>query len=313
MAQVSVIIPTWNRAGWVTEAVSSVLAQTFRDFELLVVDDGSDDDTLEALAPFYRRLKLLRRSRRRGVSAARNLGIAVARGQWLAFLDSDDLWLPDKLARQVAFLEEHPHLLICQTEELWIRNGRRVNPPATHRKVGGHIFLPSLQRCMVSPSAVMLHRRLLEEVGTFDEALPAAEDYDFWLRLTWRYPVGLLPGTLVVKRGGHPDQLSRQWGLDRWRIRALVKILEEPELPELYRQAAARTLAEKCTIYVRGCEKRGKFEEAAAYRRLLENEFKGLGEWVWEKGQGLKPLAPSPNEYLPQPDANGQRRAYGHL
>jgi len=285
MAQVSVIIPTWNRAGWVTEAVSSVLAQTFRDFELLVVDDGSDDDTLEALAPFYRRLKLLRRSRRRGVSAARNLGIAVARGQWL----------------------------ICQTEELWIRNGRRVNPPATHRKVGGHIFLPSLQRCMVSPSAVMLHRRLLEEVGTFDEALPAAEDYDFWLRLTWRYPVGLLPGTLVVKRGGHPDQLSRQWGLDRWRIRALVKILEEPELPELYRQAAARTLAEKCTIYVRGCEKRGKFEEAAAYRRLLENEFKGLGEWVWEKGQGLKPLAPSPNEYLPQPDANGQRRAYGHL
>ncbi len=268
MALVSVIIPTYNRAAWVAEAAASVLAQTFRDFELLVVDDGSTDATLEALAPFAGRLILLKRRRNRGVAAARNLGIAAAQGEWLAFLDSDDLWLKDRLARQVAYLKEHPGLLICQTEEIWVRNGVRVNLPATHRKVDGDIFLPSLNRCMVSPSAVILHRRLLDEVGLFDETLPAAEDYDLWLRVAWRYPVGLVPEPLIMKRGGHADQLSRAWGLDRWRIAALRKILQEPKLPRHYRVGAARTLAEKCRIYAQGCEKRGKVEEARYYRNL---------------------------------------------
>jgi glycosyltransferase involved in cell wall biosynthesis len=270
VALVSVIIPTYNRAAWVTEAAASVLAQTFRDFELLVVDDGSTDGTLEALAPFSGCLKLLRRQRNRGVSAARNFGISASQGEWLAFLDSDDLWLPDKLARQMAYLESRPDLLICQTDEVWVRHGKRVNPPLTHRKAGGHIFQASLERCMVSPSAVMLHRRLLDEVGLFDVTLPAAEDYDLWLRVSWRYPIGLVPEPLVVKRGGHTDQLSRQWGLDRWRIAALRKILQEPELPKPYRLAATRTLAEKCRIYAQGCEKRGKVEEAHYYRNLSE-------------------------------------------
>ncbi len=268
MALVSVIIPTYNRAAWVTEAVASVMAQTFRDFELLAVDDGSDDATLEALAPFFKHIKVLRRGTRQGVAAARNLGIGAARGAWLAFLDSDDLWLPEKLARQMAFLRENPDLLICQTDEIWIRHGVRVNPPLTHRKAGGDIFPQSLERCLVSPSAVMLHRRLLEEVGTFDENLPAAEDYDLWLRVAWRHPVGLLPEPLVIKRGGHADQLSRQWGLDRWRIQALLKILQEPDLPRPYREAAASTLAQKCAIYAQGCEKRGKFAEARYYKTL---------------------------------------------
>ena len=268
MALVSVIIPTYNRAAWVAEAVASVLAQTFRDFELLVVDDGSAGGTMEALAPFSGRLKLLQRRRNRGVSAARNFGIRASQGEWLAFLDSDDLWLPNKLARQVAHFEEHPGLLICQTEEIWVRNGKRVNPPITHRKLSGDIFTKSLERCLVSPSAVMLRRRLLDEVGLFDENLLAAEDYDLWLRVAWRHPVGLVPGPLVVKRGGHDDQLSRQWGLDRWRIAALRKILAEPQLPEPYRRAAARTLLGKCRIYAQGCEKRGKIEEARYYLDL---------------------------------------------
>ena len=150
--------------------------------------------------------------RRRGVSAARNSGVTAARGEWLAFLDSDDLWLPDKLARQILLLEGQPELLICQTDETWVRRGVRVNKPAAHRKVAGQIFLPSLGRCMISPSAVMLHRRLLEDHGGFDETLPAAEDYDLWLRLTWRYEVGLVDEPLVIKRGGHPDQLSAPVG-----------------------------------------------------------------------------------------------------
>jgi glycosyltransferase involved in cell wall biosynthesis len=266
--RVSVIIPTYNRAFFLTEAVASVLAQTYGDFELLVVDDGSTDATPAALAPFGSRVAVLRRATRGGVSAARNLGAAAATGDWLAFLDSDDLWLPEKLALQVEYLRAHPDLCICQTEETWIRNGVRVNPPRRCRKVAGDIFLPSLRRCLVSPSAVMLPRRLFEAMGGFDETLPAAEDYDLWLRVAWRYPVGLVPAPLIIKRGGHPDQLSRQWGLDRFRIRALIKLLQEPGLPPRYREAARRTLAEKCRIYAEGCAKRGKVAEAARYHSL---------------------------------------------
>ncbi len=266
--RVSVIIPTYNRAAWVMEAVASVLAQTYRDFELIVVDDGSTDGTLAALASLGGEVKILRREERQGVSAARNLGARAAVGDWLAFLDSDDLWLPDKLACQVEYLKANPDLVICQTEETWIRNGVRVNPPEACRKVGGDIFLPSLQRCLVSPSAVMLHRRLFEEMEGFDENLPAAEDYDLWLRIAWRHPVGLVPEPLVIKRGGHADQLSRQWGLDRFRIRALMKLLVEPCLPLEYRQAAVSTLAEKCRIYAQGCEKRGRWAEAREYEAI---------------------------------------------
>ena len=280
---VSVIIPTYNRAAWVKEAAASVLAQSFRDYELLVVDDGSTDATLEALVSSGRQVKVLRSARQRGVSAARNLGAAAARGEWLAFLDSDDLWLPDKLARQMDYMESNPELSICQTDEIWIRNGVRVNPPETHRKVGGDIFFRSLERCSVSPSAVMVHRGLFEAMRGFDETLPAAEDYDLWLRIAWRYPVGLMPEPLVIKRGGHSDQLSRQWGLDRFRIQALIKLMGEPDLSPPLRQAAQRTLAEKCRIYAQGCEKRGKRAEAARYRDLS----------LLGKGQGV-PLPPHP-------------------
>ncbi|MDD2901524.1 MAG: glycosyltransferase [Syntrophales bacterium] len=268
MPRVSVIIPTYNRAALVQEAVASVLAQTCRDFELLVVDDASADGTLEALAVFAGKIQVLSRPVRGGVSAARNTGIAAAQGEWLAFLDSDDLWLPEKLARQLAFMEAKPQLLLSQSEEIWVRRGVKVNPPRTHKKEGGRILLRSLERCLVSPSAVMLHRRLFADHGGFDEELPAAEDYDLWLRLTWRYEVGLLPEPLIIKRGGHADQLSRQWGLDRWRIRALQKLLGEPDLPEPYRRAVRRTLARKCAIYAQGCKKRGKAAEAQEYHRL---------------------------------------------
>jgi glycosyltransferase involved in cell wall biosynthesis len=266
---VSVIIPTYNRAALVTEAVASVEAQTFRDFEILVVDDGSTDGTSKALA-LRESARVLRRPNRGGVAVARNLGAAAARGEWLAFLDSDDLWLPSKLARQMAYLEERPGLLLCQTDETWVRRGVRVNKPVSHRKLAGEIFLASLERCMVSPSAVILHQRLLSDHGGFDEDLPAAEDYDLWLRLTWRYEVGLVDEPLVIKRGGHPDQLSGQRGIDRFRIQALVKLLREPDLPESYARAARQMLALKCAIYAQGCEKRGKYSEAQFYRTLGE-------------------------------------------
>jgi len=274
----SVIIPTYNRAPLVKEAVASVLAQTWRDFEVLVVDDASRDGTAEALGAFGSWIRLLRSPSRLGVAAARNLGISAARGQWLAFLDSDDLWRPEKLARQMAYLAGLPELVLCQTEETWERQGLKVNQPRSHRKIGGWIFFQSLERCLVSPSAVILHRTVFQEHGGFDEGLPAAEDYDLWLRLSWRYQIGLLPEALVIKRGGRGDQLSAQWGLDRFRIRALLKLLDDPGLPAPEALAARRTLARKCAIYAQGCEKRDRLEEAGVYR--------GLGR----QADGLEPI-----------------------
>jgi len=266
---VSVVIPTYNRAWCLAEAVDSVLAQEFRDFELIVVDDGSADDTPLLLESYGDAIRVLRRGNR-GVSAARNAGIAAARGGLIAFLDSDDLWLAGKLSRQVEFFTSHPEALICQTEELWVRNGRRVNPGKRHRKRGGMIFEPSLDLCLVSPSAVMVRQGLFERVGIFDESLPACEDYDLWLRVSCRIPVHLIETALIVKRGGHADQLSRAWGLDQFRIAALVKLLNGDILNEVQRQAVRGVLHRKCAVYAGGCRRRGRAEETAHYERLAQ-------------------------------------------
>ncbi|MFO7708553.1 MAG: glycosyltransferase [Desulfobacterales bacterium] len=264
---VSVVIPTYNRAWCLAEAVGSVLSQEFRSFELIVVDDGSTDDTPRLLAGYGDAVRTLRQENR-GVSAARNAGIDAARAELVAFLDSDDLWLPGKLSRQIDFFASHPEVLICQTEELWVRSGRRVNPGKRHRKRGGMIFEPSLELCLVSPSAVMVRRGLFERVGRFDEGLPACEDYDLWLRVGCRLPVHLIDTPLIVKRGGHPDQLSRAWGLDRHRTASIQKLLQKEALTPGQRRAALGALRRKCAVYAGGCRKRGRFEEADRYEQL---------------------------------------------
>ena len=265
--EVSVILPTYNR-GWVLrEAIDSVLAQDFKDFELIVVDDGSTDNTGPILDSYNQDLIVLRQSNR-GVSAARNRGIAAAEGRLIAFLDSDDLWLPRKLSSQVDFFNSNPTAVINQTEEIWIRNGVRVNPKTRHHKFSGMIFERSLALCLVSPSAVMIKKNLFSKVGVFDESLPACEDYDLWLRISCQYPVHLIDTPLIMKRGGHADQLSKAPGLDKFRIQALKKIIESGQLePDSYR-AAVRTLQEKCAIFAAGCRKRGKDAEARYYEDL---------------------------------------------
>ncbi len=265
--QVSVIIPSYNRGWIIKEAIDSVLAQDYRDFELIVVDDGSTDNTSEILDSYKDDIKVFFQDNN-GVSAARNRGIAASLGRFVAFLDSDDLWLPQKLSTQVAFFNNTPDALICQTEELWIRNGIRVNPKKRHKKPSGMIFEPSLALCLVSPSAVMIRRSLFDRVGNFDETLPACEDYDLWLRITCRFPVHLIDTPLTVKRGGHSDQLSASVGLDRFRIKAIKNIIESGLLSRGQYRAAIKTLKKKCDIYAAGCRKRGRPEEAQCYDSL---------------------------------------------
>ena len=265
---ISVIIPTYNRAAFLREAVESVLKQTFENFELIIVDDGSTDKTRQLLESYSSRLRCHFQNNQ-GVSAARNQGIRLARGRWIAFLDSDDLWLPEKLALQMDFFSRNGEALICQTEELWLRNGRRVNPCKKHQKPSGDVFAPSLNLCLISPSAVMIYKEIFASVGTFDESLPACEDYDLWLRIAARYPVYLIDRPLVVKRGGHADQLSRTIPtLDRYRIRSLLKLLNSGGLTDIQHDMVIKVLKAKCCIYGQGCMKRGKTEEGQYYLGL---------------------------------------------
>ena len=269
MAAVSVIIPTFNRAHKIARAVASVLYQTFTDCEVLVVDDGSEDATSEVLQPFRSRVKCIHHSKNLGVSAARNTGITESHSPLIAFLDSDDYWLPGKLAAQVSFFSEHPEAVACQTEELWIRRGVRVNPMKKHLKPSGEIFEPSLKLCVVSPSAVVVKRTLLEDVGVFDNDFPACEDYDLWLRISRKYPVWLIPEPLIIKEGGAPDQLSRSIeGMDRYRIRSIARLIKSACLSERQTQAALKELRLKCRVYGNGCLRRGKKEEGEYYLNL---------------------------------------------
>jgi len=266
---VSVIIPTYNR-GWILkEAIESVRSQTYRNFELIIVDDGSTDDTQDILENFKEELVVIRQTNK-GVSAARNKGVAFSRGTLISFLDSDDLWKPEKLANQVAFFVSNPEIQICQTDEIWIRKGKRVNPKKYHQKPSGMIYVPSLSLCLVSPSAVMMKKKLFQSVGGFDETFPACEDYDLWLRIGCRYPVPLIEQELVIKRGGHEDQLSRSPGLDKYRIMALKKNLETGNLTSFQYRKTVDKLKEKCRVYSEGCIKRGKEKEGTYFTNLAE-------------------------------------------
>jgi glycosyltransferase involved in cell wall biosynthesis len=276
MPKVTIIIPTYNRRPMVLEALESVRAQTFEAWECIVVDDGSTDGTAQAVESLAdERIRLLRQPNR-GVAAARNRGLAEARSELIAFLDSDDLWLPRKLEAQLPVMAQG--WALCHTEEIWIRKGVRVNPKKKHAKSGGWLFERSLELCCISPSAALIRRQVLEELGGFDETFPVCEDYDLWLRLTSRYPVAFIPEPLVVKRGGHEDQLSKsRWGLDRWRVRAIVKLLEEGSLSAEMRRAALAELERKCNILIKGFTKRGKLSEADQYRELIGRYLKEAG------------------------------------
>ena len=239
MPKVSVIIPAFNRAVLLKEAVVSVHRQTYPHVEIIIVDDGSTEDQERYLVDLGIPYRLLIQEKKSGVSAARNRGVREARGEYIAFLDSDDLWDKKKIQKQVDRLEARPGVLLGHTDEIWIRNGVRVNPMKKHAKSGGDLFFRCLPLCVISPSSSIMRREIFERVGMFDETLPACEDYDFWLRVAKDYCVDYLDEPLTIKRGGHPDQLSRKyWGMDRFRVQALSGLLERGGLSGEQREAA---------------------------------------------------------------------------
>jgi glycosyltransferase involved in cell wall biosynthesis len=272
---ISVIIPTYNRASFLDEVIQSVLNQDYfvrnssSSFEFLVIDDGSTDNTKEIVKSFGNKMKY-HFQENKGVSAARNLGLDLAQGDYIAFLDSDDLWKKEKISIQMSFMNAFPQAKVCYTEEIWIRRGVFVNPKKKHRKYSGWIFDRVLPLCLISLSSALFRREVFEETGKFDEELLVCEDYDFGIRLTFKYPVYFLPKPLIIKRGGHPDQLSQKyWGMDRFRIKALEKALHldlTPHQEMLVRQEIVR----KCQIMGSGFEKRNNKDEARKYLSLRD-------------------------------------------
>ena len=282
MMNVSAVIPTFNRGHCLLRAINSVLAQTTPVDEIIVVDDGSDDKTYDLLEkselldmrgqlPNIRYLY----QENKGVSAARNLGIKEAENEYIALLDSDDAWAETKIERQALKLEKKNFSCrITHTEEIWLKDGQRINPKKKHKKSGGFIFEKCLPLCCISPSSVLLHRTLFNDYGFFDEKLPACEDYDMWLRLCAFEEVLFVEEALTIKYGGHADQLSRAfWGMDRFRVQALEKLINSGKLSKTQRSQALEMLVKKIEILLLGAKKREKKE-------MIQNLDMKLNYWL---------------------------------
>ncbi|EMO42285.1 glycosyltransferase family 2 protein [Leptospira noguchii] len=259
---ISVVIPTYNRENKILNSISSVLKQTLPPKEIIVVDDGSTDATVSKIQETFSDKVQILLLEHKGVSHARNRGVENASGDWIAFLDSDDEWLSEKLDKQWKHIEEHPETEILQSQEIWIRNGRKVNPPTRLSKKDGDIFEQSLEFCSVTPSSVLLKKELYQNQGGMDEKLLACEDYDLWLRITSQTTVVLLDEFLLVRYGGHKDQLSFQYpAMDRFRIYSILKLLSSHLLNQTQRRLAEQNLFIKWEVLRQGRIKRNNWKE----------------------------------------------------
>jgi len=277
MVPVSVIIPTYNRLDFLKISVQSVLNQTYSDFELIIVDDGSTDNTKEWVQSLSDNRIIYLYQKNSGASAARNLGIKNTKYKYIAFLDSDDKWVNNKLEKQMALMHQNPNCQLSHTEELWYRAGKILNPKLKHKKKAGHIFQNSLKLCSISMSTIIVKKSLFEEMGLFDTNLTVCEDYDMWLRVTEKYPVCLIDEPLTIKEGGHSDQLSQRFiGMDKFRIQSITKLIETRNLSSEHFSLAFAELQKKCYIYGNGCLKHNKKEEGSFYLNLpnrIKNQY----------------------------------------
>ncbi len=267
----SIIIPTYNRAGFLDTAIRSVLEQSFSDLELIVVDDGSTDQTKQLIKAIKdRRIKYIKKGHS-GVSAARNKGIQASTGKFISFLDSDDKFTKNKLEISYKYIIQFPEYLIYHTEELWYRYGKILNQKKIHKKPEGDVFANSLRLCCIGMSTSVVKKGLFELIGTFDENFQTCEDYDLWLRATALYPVKLIPEVLTIKQGGHSDQLSKKYhSMDTFRIRSIDKLIKSNILNKRQKNQAVRELHRKCKIYIKGAKKRNKTKEIIFYQALMD-------------------------------------------
>jgi glycosyltransferase involved in cell wall biosynthesis len=235
---ISVVIPTYNRYELLKRAIASLYEQTTPPQEIIVVDDGSTDNTKAIVKDFPEIIYIYQENR--GVSVARNAGIQKAKNEWIAFLDSDDEWHSEKLQKQIDFHRKNPDILMSYTDEVWIRNGKKVKIPKKYRKIGEDAFVENLSYCNIAPSSVMLHKKLLDRVGLFDEDLEVCEDYDLWLRIASKEKIALIDEKLINKYAGHDEQLGFRKNMDRVRIAILQKLIASFDCNKLRKEQLQR-------------------------------------------------------------------------
>ena len=273
--KISVVIPTLNRINTLQRALDSVINQTYKPAEIIVVDNGSSDGTLKFLREQYPKITILTENKI-GVSSARNKGIKKSINQWIALLDSDDAWHPRKLEIQTSMLDsELKEYNLIHTDEVWFRNNKHINQMKKHKKQGGYIFEMCLSFCCISPSSVLFNKNILDKVGLFDESLPVCEDYDMWLKICSSEEVLFAQDKLTYKYGGHKDQLSKSyWGMDRFRIKSIENIIKNFDLTYKQKQQAKKELIKKLKIIINGAFKRNNLS--------IVNEFSAKLEY-WDK------------------------------
>jgi glycosyltransferase involved in cell wall biosynthesis len=268
----SIIIPTYNRAQFLKIAIKSVINQTFNDYELIIVDDGSSDNTKQVVAEFAdKRIRYIPKVHQ-GVAPTRNRGLKEAKGEFICFLDSDDRFCQNKLEITYQYIKKHPRYKVFHTEEIWYRNGGLLSQKVYHKKPSEDVFSAAVKLCCISISTAAIKKEVFTQIGIFDERLPACEDYDFWLRVSAGFPIQLIPQYLTIKEGGQSDQQSKKYpAMDKFRIYALKKILEQGKLTKEKYEIAYKELKNKCSIYSKGAKKRGKLSQASNYQRLVED------------------------------------------
>ena len=270
VADISIVIPTYNRCELLKRAINSVLDQTINVREIIIVDNGSTDNTYEMISSLFPEITYIY-EKRKGVSIARNVGIKNCRSTWIAFLDSDDAWEPQKLEKQLFFSNNsNKKYRLIHTNEIWYKNNKFQNQLKKHEKSGGDIFQKSLQLCCISPSSVFIKKEVFDDYGFFDESLEVCEDYDMWIRITSKEEVGFLDIPLVVKYGGHDDQLSKKyWGMDRFRIKSLEKNLKNNWFTAKQKKCVLNILIKKLSIISNGAKKRDNEEIYRKYKDKL--------------------------------------------
>jgi len=271
---ISVVIPTYNRVELLKRSIDSVINQTIKPFEIIIVDDGSNDGTEVMVKKKYDSLKLIKQ-KNKGASAARNSGIKASSGEWICFLDSDDEWKNDKLEKQITFVANNSDYKFFHSNEVWIKNGKRINQKKKHKKYGGDIFKKCLDMCRISPSSVLINKNIFEELGFFNENLVVCEDYELWLRICDQYKVFFIDEPLIIKYGGHQGQLSYSIdSIECHRIKALEYLLST-SLSKENRDYTIQMLLSKINIYLNGLIKRGKKHEIAVYEEKIKfwNKF----------------------------------------
>ena len=270
---ISVVIPSYNRKDFLKRSIDSAINQTKKPLEIIVVDDGSTDGTETMIKSDYDFVKFIKQ-KNKGVSAARNIGIKVSIGEWICFLDSDDEWKKDKLEKQINAMKSNPGYKFFHSNEIWIKNGLRINQKKKHKKYGGDIFDKCLDMCRISPSSVMINKTVFDEVGNFNEGLVVCEDYELWLRICDKYKVFFIDEPLIIKYGGHQGQLSYSIeSIENHRIKALEYLTLE-NLNRKNKRHAIQMLLSKLNIYLKGLVKRRKNDEIALYEEKIK---------VWNK------------------------------